>query len=438
MQCKGIDYEKHRAVSKGTATTCTNGGRQLMGAIVTLNHGTGFSLSNMTRKRLRLPNRIQKVLSSFVLIFLFHDVAVDSFQITSKRQKFPILSAVKFRSPLLDYGYLPTVEQHERGELETKPLLLYLPGFDGTFLSAFIQYPELDTIFDVRCMEVPTSDRSTYDDLKSLVLSYIGDVNDSRDIYLAGESFGGILACDVATAVNDRLSGLILINPATSYDRSELFKRGPPLTRLPSWQYWFRVADLLPLFSDQYSIQQILFCIQGKALPSVIDNEVREAFLGRVAASLPSVIPVMTQDLLRWRLEEWLDTGCERIKGQLHEIGSLATLIVCGEDDNTLPSMEEGERLRGEMKNATVYCVVGSGHASTCFCRCDLAATIRKHFIGLQEGEGRTAMKEVAKSGEGSMFGMEPRYDGKSVGLSPSLYWSDLYYKAPMPQVNAT
>jgi len=62
------------------------------------------------------------------------------------------LQDVSFLSPLLEYGYLPAVEEHEEGSLGQKPMLLILPGFDGTFLSSFLQFPELHTIFDVRCM----------------------------------------------------------------------------------------------------------------------------------------------------------------------------------------------------------------------------------------------------------------------------------------------
>jgi hypothetical protein len=59
---------------------------------------------------------------------------------------------VRFISPLLEYGYLPAVEEHENNTLSQKPLLLHLPGIDGTFLSPFLQFPELHTVFDVRCM----------------------------------------------------------------------------------------------------------------------------------------------------------------------------------------------------------------------------------------------------------------------------------------------
>lgn len=59
---------------------------------------------------------------------------------------------VAFVSPLLEYGYLPAVQEHEAGTLKEKPMLLLLPGFDGTYLTTFLQFPELHTIFDVRCM----------------------------------------------------------------------------------------------------------------------------------------------------------------------------------------------------------------------------------------------------------------------------------------------
>lgn len=41
---------------------------------------------------------------------------------------------VRFVSPLLEYGYPPAVVEYENKTLAQKPLLLYLPGFDGTFL----------------------------------------------------------------------------------------------------------------------------------------------------------------------------------------------------------------------------------------------------------------------------------------------------------------
>lgn len=170
-------------------------------------------------------------------------------------------NGINFISPLLKYGYRPAVNEyiHNMNSTipSTKPILLYLPGFDGTFLSPFLQFPELHTIFDVRCMTVEINSKLTYEQLKECVIQYLerectsddlqrfndnetssskeGDDNankktdsnnlvisligtvlkvvpviakssiaDLKSVYLAGESFGGILASDVALTLLER------------------------------------------------------------------------------------------------------------------------------------------------------------------------------------------------------------------------------------------
>lgn len=532
---------------------------------------------------------------------------------------------VTFIAPLLDYGYPPAVhdlelEQHDRynvgdavldAELTTteslgddtntrlekhgqhqkeqKPILLYLPGFDGTFLCPFIQFPELQTEFDVWCMTVSMDDRSTYQDLKAIVLDFIqnellatheddrsesntnddrvrnlknvtapnkgngaasivgeqrfstesqtkksnpgngifanwfglgGEIGSSsikqpddrdttkekgRAVYIAGESFGGILASDVVLAIleqNQRLEkqrqsgssqesatssppykeinlqGLILINPATCYDRSQLAIKGPKVARTPNVLYAPTLfSQLLPLFTDEYSVEQLGLILSAKALPSVIDNPMREAYMGRVACSLPTKLEFMPSSTLSWRLEEWLTVGCETMsKSTFESYPSFRTLIVVGEKDKTLPSIAEAERLASKVltpKQTQIFVVEGAGHSSTCGSRVDLTAVIRNRFTELltpqkqnkktttttttttpastskqanRSNENdyvrgssltavqpsmvkRTDMKPEAKSGTGAYFGMESRYDGASIGLNPILYWSKDNYR---------
>ena len=417
---------------------------------------------------------------------------------------------IRFMSPLLEYGYPPTVSEFQNGTLNEKPLLLYLPGFDGTYLSPFLQFPELDTIFDVRCMTVDVEDRSSLDDLKVAVLEFIrsetvenGEAaidseillanktttklsnkrkrekrsssppnKKSRPFYLAGESFGGILACEVALDLRQDKSlafrGLALINPATCYYRSRLAMEGPIVAASNPYFYYFNLLRLLPLFTDDYSFDQLLMILRGEALPSVIDNEMREAYLGRVAFSLPFVVPVMKQGTLQWRLSEWLEKGSARMEGKLEQLAaenSLRILLVVGENDGTLPSIDEAERLAGILgpKQLTIHVVEGAGHASTCGSRVDLAALFRQTFPRLRRihrnaarkatksgprwppwrkvepaeqevyTKPRTAMKPIAAQGKGKYLGMEPRYDNATVGLSPLKYWNSAYYKKISP-----
>jgi pimeloyl-ACP methyl ester carboxylesterase len=171
-----------------------------------------------------------------------------------------------------DEGYPPVVEEYESGALNEKPILLCLPGFDGTFMSLFLQLPELSASFDVRCLTMAMNDRSTYEELKASVIDYIakeiGQENVQkpneepankflvslnlykpkpvgRFVYLVGESFGGILASDVALSIleddrlKDNIKGMALINAATCYDRSKLASMGPTVGKLPQILYPF-------------------------------------------------------------------------------------------------------------------------------------------------------------------------------------------------------
>lgn len=417
-----------------------------------------------------------------------------------KRESLPY---VRFTSPLLEYGYPPAVLEYESGALQKKPLLLYLPGFDGTFLSPFLQFPELHTIFDVRCMEVAIEDRSTVDELKACVLGFIrqqtvGTTMDesetdtvsmnttharkiqkkgssptkSRPFYIAGESFGGILACDVALELRQDPSltfqGLALINPATCYYRSRLAIEGPAVAAVSNpLLYYFNLVRLLPLFTDKYSWDQLVMILRGQALPSVIDDAMREAYLGRVAFSLPFVLPVMKQGTLQWRLSEWLEKGSARMEGEIAKLAadpSLRMLLVVGEKDGTLPSIDEAERLAGIFgpKQLTIHVVEGAGHASTCGSRVDLAALFRQTFPRLRRRTARNrkpvksgprwppwrkdanatrtrnqtkmeaprlALKPIAAKGKGKHLGMEPRYDNATIGLNPLKYWDAAYFK---------
>ena len=410
--------------------------------------------------------------------------------------------SVQFISPLLEYGYLPAVEEYENKTISRKPLLLYLPGFDGTFLSPFLQFPELHTIFDVRCMTVAVNDRSTLDELKADIVQYLENEcaidptmsfskqNESKEskqrskrsttdrnatsepiqqnqqrrrpIYLAGESFGGILASMVSIQLIQEasdhycLKGLTLINSATCYDRSKLAIEGPTVAQLHEFTYPIGlISKILPLFLDSYSMDQLLLILQAKALPSVIDNPCREAYMGRVAFSLPYLLKFMPKETLQWRLSSWLDAGCEQLAAAdkpLEKLQSLRTLIIAGENDATLPSIAEAERLSSILKDSVVHVVKGAGHASTCGSRVDLAALFRLRFEELRPKKykernnpfifwqqprnqtelellGRTTMKQEAAMGEGAYFGMQPRYDNAKIGLNPLRYWSVDYYK---------
>jgi len=355
-------------------------------------------------------------------------------------------SCVTFESPLLDAGYPPTVSEYKANALGKKPLLLYLPGFDGTLLAPFLQFPELSTEFDVKGLTVDMSDRSSVEDLKDIVLDFIENEikpDFERPVYIMGESFGGILTLEVALAIQERnvegknainLQGVSLINPATCYNESTLAKNGPLLTRVSPMQYPFELMKLLPLFTDDYGISQLLLILQSKGLPSVIDNEQREAYMGRIAFSLPRKMKFMPQATLKWRLEEWLIKGCEAVNNKedlLCDV-DVPVLIVAGEADNTLPSVTEAKRLSVLLNNTRtmIHTTPGAGHAHTAGSRVDLTALMRMAFRDRLNTDGRTEMKESAMQASDEFYGMEKRYDNAMIGLMPMKYWSENNYQS--------
>lgn len=118
------------------------------------------------------------------------------------------------------------------------PLLLFLPGIDGTGLSLITQHYKLGKIFDIWCLHIPLEDRTSYIGLVKMVEKTVRSENSTspkRPIYLVGNSFGACIALDVAARNPDIDLVLILANPATSFSRSLLQPLIPLLEVLPGY-----------------------------------------------------------------------------------------------------------------------------------------------------------------------------------------------------------
>ena len=102
-----------------------------------------------------------------------------------------------------------------------KQVLAYLPGLDGGNGSPFVQFPGLGDQYDVRVQDVPVQDaklcEASFEAVVDDVAAYLREVQlDSRGSVVMGESYGGVIAAGVALRHADLVSGLILVNPATS------------------------------------------------------------------------------------------------------------------------------------------------------------------------------------------------------------------------------
>ena len=131
---------------------------------------------------------------------------------------------------------------------DDKPIALFLPGLDGYGISAAsFQFNDLSKTFELWRMSVRGDDRTFFHDLVQQPVQFIKDIVRSTDrpVYVIGESFGGMLAATVALQIlqqsgsekNDRetknpIEGMILVNPATSFENSSWNVLAPILTSI--------------------------------------------------------------------------------------------------------------------------------------------------------------------------------------------------------------
>lgn len=196
------------------------------------------------------------------------------------------------------------------------PLLLYLPGIDGTGLGMALHHQSLGELFEVRCLHIPSMNRTSFEGLLTFVegtLKCEFRRAPSRPIYLVGESLGGCLGLALAANNPDIDLVLVLVNPATCFSKSPL-------------RPWFSLMEILT--EDFYSI-----------IP----------FTQEALWTLAKTIP---RESLLWKLR-MLQSAELYTNARLHEVKHNVLLIASGKDE-FLPSKEEALRLKSVLKNCRI------------------------------------------------------------------------------------
>ncbi len=222
------------------------------------------------------------------------------------------------------------------------PLFVFLPGMDGTGALLSTQLTGLLARFDIRCLVLPQDTDHSWDDLAKAIAQRIkNDLTQSshpdRDVYLCGESFGGCLALKVATHCPDIVNRLILVNPASSFNKTFWTRWAVDTVRaLPAPMYSLGCSILMPFLANLNRVstneQQILL----NAMRSV-----------GYRSALHRVFLLRDFDLM--------DQAYQKIQ-QL-------TLIVASRSDRLLPSNAEANRLSALIPKATIHPLPHSGHA---------------------------------------------------------------------------
>jgi len=246
---------------------------------------------------------------------------------------------------------------------EELPLFIYLPGMDGSGKLLLSQTPGLSKEFDIRCLHIPPNDSSSWDVLTSKVLDLIHielEKSASRPVYLCGESFGGCLAIKLAIASPSLFTKIILINPASAFEKRVFFNWVSEFTSLvPEFLYQIGSLGLLPFLM---SFSRVSRENSRKMLSEMRNVPAATAF---------------------WRLSMLKDFRVD--KANLSSLVQPILLIASG-NDNLLPSITEARRLKADLQNSKIVILPYSGHACLLEEGVDLSEIIRENeFLPLKK-----------------------------------------------------
>ena len=279
-------------------------------------------------------------------------------------------------------------EEISASHASTKPIAIYLPGLDGVGISATQQFDDLAETFELWRMSVSVDDRTSFTDLTATVSKFISDVavSHNRSAILIGESFGGLLAPAVAMRSRaqspsdsvDPIKGLVLVNPATSFDETQWDVFAPLLStlkhlrddssdrpsigstsiKLPSAYSVVGGLALAATIPDSTQLRRIVDLITQS---TVANSEDLSATLESMVAGFGILDSSLPAESIEFRVGKWLPVGTSVVNPRLSKL-DVPTLIVAGQDDNMLPTKEEGNRLVDIMPDAVKLNVRGSGH----------------------------------------------------------------------------
>jgi len=294
--------------------------------------------------------------------------------------------------PCLEFGL-----DEPRPDAGTLPLLLVLPGADGSGITAWMQFPSLAQEYAVRALCVPAGDRSSHADLVALVSQEVRSVGEGRELFLLGESMGSGVAIDVALDVPQELSGLLLVSPATGWHRklgyriltwrdSVLVSNRGPWPALLQLVLTLSSYELLDAAQVASTFRRLL---TGEKSPLLL-GEARTKYAWRVVTALPARLalsPATASHRKGWA-EPTFAAGRRVAELQV------PVLCVAGTADLRVPAADEARRFEREVSRCRCVYVEGAGHAGATDDRLDLRAELaawRREVIEVSRKEPTTA-----------------------------------------------
>ena len=226
----------------------------------------------------------------------------------------------------------------------------------------------------------PVHDRSSFTQLTTAVTNFIQDIAKDRKVILVGESFGGLLAPSVTmrceaiakrNGVESPIQGLVMVNPATSFYKTNWNTWAPILAslrhieqeeedgtmdnQLPTPYSVLGGMALSMTIPDSSQYKTVLDMVTRTSVDELSDvlTTMRDGF-GILADNLPAKV-------VEHRVGQWCNVGSDVVNPRLKNLQT-PTLFIGGDEDSMLPTKEEGERLVKLMPDCTSMSVKDAGH----------------------------------------------------------------------------
>ncbi|PIA57054.1 hypothetical protein AQUCO_00600053v1 [Aquilegia coerulea] len=245
--------------------------------------------------------------------------------------------------------------------LNGSPLLLYLPGIDGVGLGLCLHHKSLGRVFEVRCLHIPVYDRTPFGELVRLVEHTVRvehTLYPDRPIYLVGDSFGGCLALVVAARNPSIDLVLILVNPATSFAKSQFQLLFPLLEVVPD-EFHVAISYLLSFVMADPIRMAMVNIDKGLPLPKILEQ--LSANLNYLLPRILDLADIVPKETLLWKLK-MLKLAASSANFRLHFVKA-EVLVLCSGKDNMLPSSFEAQCLGKSLQNCEVRYFRDNGHA---------------------------------------------------------------------------
>merc|ERR1712216_8434 len=270
----------------------------------------------------------------------------------------------RFFSPLVEEEEEEdVVVEKKREKREKKPLMIYLPGLDGTGFSASSQFATLSKEFDLVCLNIPSNDRSDVFEIVDIVRAFIERAKEEhpeREVQLIGESMGGAMSLFVCLKHPELVTRATVVNLASSFDRSVWPSVGPLLPQIPENLYAGLPFALSPVLIDP-----IRLATEAVELGNLSETLEKMTAMLPALGSLATIIP---RDTLKHRLQILAD-ACAYINendGEKLKNARVPVLVVASTNDLLIPSNEEAPRLQKLMgtKKCKIEILEGASHAA--------------------------------------------------------------------------